>query len=883
MKVNYSTTLKWLVLGKYISLKTYKSLLHDKTYSSKTTIRRIKEDFNTLQETIKLDNDSLQELKSLFEIVVELSPYTTLKELLDNGYISVRTYNALCYYNAELNYTDKTTVALVKKEFTNLSTLLKLRNFGQKSYFELSSVLSSISVDEDILVDGLQVDEYTLNVINSSYDSTFGEDNEFTSYIKSIYITVEDLHFKILNNYSTLYSIYENFDLKGNIIVRQYILDYIRSVISKSPSVSAYKIYVQAEKYLSENINNFSYKDKYNYFLDDFKKEYIYKYYVSICDEAISVRCKHFLEKNLPNFEDLLSFIDKSKESLLNELSSYINRTSKTLIEIIELCSKVREKIKEVEGCDNKTLSLLSLKRKYPFLVMKQREFVIDYLNQNGSPPHFYLLYQYLYAICCSTSEENNCVRIFCSYNGLFDGVEKSLDEIASEKHLSRERIRQLSSVEATRKVLTKEFSIDISEYTGLLNKPYFFCDDKVYLELKNTQNLNFDFRVFGILFCLYGDCRYINYKGFEVVVSNQLFKLKLKSDPFEKTLETILYQSSLRRPKDEMVSLYNFLPKDFKYFEEQKNLLFYALKQINPLQIEFEDDIIIFKQNCIDVTVELVDILEENGRPMFLQELYTAFKSKFPEHKYDNPNKLRANIKRPIKAIGKQSRYALEYWDDICWGSIRDLLIGYLEESDIPVHIDKLVEIVLCHYPNTNVKNITSSLSSDELDRFVQFNGGFYGLESKLYPEKFIRTSIVRRYSFEERLKMYADFIETYHRFPLSNGGEQEASLQRWCNNVFAGALSITKEDIDKLNAVIEYYDKLNYPRNAYEADFLNKCHDYKAFVLENHCLPSQTQGEELYWWIRRSKYSMDSFTDKRRDYFIELLSYISSFGFSI
>lgn len=902
-KLNYNTTLEDLLEYSLVSLKTYNSLLsHYKSLTSNTKLYDIYFLLDNLRNTNAINEDALAELENICSKII-LPPYTTLKELLDNGYISVRSYNVL-RFDASLGYSDETPISVIKREFSNPFELLKLRNFGKKSFVELSNVFSLLPIedystvenktlfieDSSIVEERKPINKLVLNIINAAYEDAFCDDNIYTLFIKAKYPTVEDIHFEVLNDYHNLFSFCEGFNIDGNKQIRQYILNYVRYVINKRPdinslNISTYNIYAEVEEYvkveenLNNNINYFLFVDRYKFLLDDFKKDYIYKCYLSLCDSTISIRTKHFIDKHLPSFEKFLPYLDKSNNCLLDELSKYICRTSKTLVEIIDLCSRIRDKFSKIEQYDNHALTLSSLKCQYPFLVMKQRDFVARFLNQYGKIPHFYLLYQYLNAICSSHNEESRGIRIYCQYYGLFDGIERSLDEIAIRKRLSRERIRQLSTIKEVRKVLKREFPIDINEYVNLLNKPIIYSNDIDFLQLKEIQNLNFDFRAFGIMFCIYADFRYINYRDFEIIISNRLFKSK----PIEKILETIIYKATLRHPKDECVSIYEFIPKSSKYIVEKKELLYKALKTIIPSNIEFCDDIIIYKQNCIDVTSELVAILEENGKPMFLQELFTAFKQKYPEHKYDNPYKLRANIRKPIKAIGKQSKYGLEYWSDVYWGSIRDLLIECIENSEDPVHIDKLLNVVIIHYPNTNIKNIASSLSSDELDRFVQFEGGFYGLANRIYSERFIKSAIVHRYSFEDRLKMYCNFIETYHRFPLSNGGELEASLQRWCNNVFTGAVETSEEEINKLNKSINYYENLNYPRNAFEAEFLNKCKEFKEFILENHCMPSQMHGKELYRWMRRSKDNMNSYTDKRRLYFLDLLSYISSFGFKV
>lgn len=911
--VDKRKTLKELFQRGIISSKTYYSLLRYKCYCSVTPLYIIERDLDKLYTS----HEVLEELKSILGVKEniafntaetvsvfdhsakkDISFNTTLKELFDNGYISVRSYNVL-RFDASLEYTDDTTVAIIKRDFSNPSDLLKLRNFGKKSLFELTNVFHHINdveistkdqaiTEEHTSTDNpaksVIINDYVFSIITSSYVNAFSKECIFTSFIKSLYPTAKELHIKILNNYHILYSIYEEFDIAGNIKIRQYFISYIRNVIQNflvvnSSNKDTYKIYVQAENELSNYTNFFSYTDRFKYFLDEFKKQTIIDFYKSQCNTFISIRSKHFLEKYLPAFENFLPCLDKSEGCLFHDLSRFICIKSKTLVEIAELCSKMRDEFHHVENNENHTLSLASLKCKFPYLIMKQREFVLDFLNQYGSLPHFYILYQYLYAICSSSGKENQRIKIFCSLCGLFDGVEKTLEEVATNSQLSRERVRQLSTGKEVRKELSVAFPIDIYEYLELSKKLYFYNDDPDYLMLKENQNLLFDFRSFAILFCLYSDHRYVNYKGYEILVSNKIFKTK----PLEKILDNIIYRSTLRHPMDERVSVYEFISKNSKYLLEKKRLLYRALENIIPTYIELEEDHIVFKQNCIHVTTELVKILEEKGEVMFLQDLFIAFKSKYPGHKIDTAEKLRPYIKKPLKAIGKQSRYGLETWENIYWGNIRDLLTECLMNSEDPVHIDELLKVVLVHYPNTNVKNIVSTLASDELGRFVQFKGGFYGLERRFYNEKFIKSSIVRRHSFADRLSMFTDFIESYHRFPFSNGGEIEASLQRWYNNVLSGAIEVTDEEISELSNIIDYYEGLNYPKNAFEANFLNKCEEFKTFVLENHCLPSLKKGKELYGWFRQSKENMNSYTDKRRLYFLDLLLYISSYGFRV
>ena len=843
--IDFNTTLNELLSEKLISPVTYESLLlHYKSFSSSTKLKDVRVIYDRLEHNRSFDKKNLEEIANVFRIV-DIKPNTTLRELLDKHYISVRIYNVL-RYDSSLGYTDKTTIATIKKEFACPFYLLKLRNFGKKSFFELNNVLSlipdvssTVVVEQNMGENNNDIDEFIYEVINSSYGIAFSDENAYTLFIRKLYPTAEDIHHAILRDYSILFSIYREFDINENTIIRQYFLDYIREVLQcfkvvETSHIGIYTVYAQSENELSQDISNFSFTDRYRYFFDDFKREYIRNYYIYLYDTSISVRTKHFIDKFLPTFDKFLPYVDKNSVFILDELSKFINRTSKTLIEIIDICSKVRDKFLEVEATENSIIITDTLKEKFPYLVYKQREFVAEFQNKYGNLPYFYLLYQYLFAIC-QIDGKGDCrnIKLFCLYNGLFEDVGISLEKLAVKENLTRERIRQICIVGDICKAVKKSFFFDINNYPNFSTKLFILVNDVDYIAIKEQEKLVCPFRVFGLMLSIYADFRYINFRGLEFLVSNKLFKSK----PIEKILESIICRSSLRQTKDDIVSIYEYIPKSSKYIQEKKEFLYYVLKQLIPSCVDLGEDIIVYKQNSIDVTTELAKILEDNGKPMFLQELFIEFKSKYPAHKYDTPERLRPCIKRPIKAIGKQSKYGLEYWDNVFFGSIRDLLTECLMNSEDPVHIDELVKTVIVHFPNTNVKNIASTLSSDELSRFVQFEGGFYGLERRVYHERFIKSAIVHRYSFSDRLKMFTDFIETYHRFPLSNGGELEASLQRWYNNALSGALNASEDEICTLNLVIEhFYNSLNYPKNAYEADFLSNCEDYQTFIVFRH-----------------------------------------------
>jgi hypothetical protein len=269
----------------------------------------------------------------------------------------------------------------------------------------------------------------------------------------------------------------------------------------------------------------------------------------------------------------------------------------------------------------------------------------------------------------------------------------------------------------------------------------------------------------------------------------------------------------------------------------------------------------------------------------MHVEDIFKEFKTRYPDHKFTDPLQIKSYLfkHKHIKAVGKTSCYALDSWEGVYFGSIRDLLVDLLSDSDVPLHIDNLYDGVTEHYPNTTKASVAATMEDENFQRFIEFEGSYFGLTSKEYSADFVPASSVQRYSFEDRFQMFKDFIETYRRFPSYNGGDKEASLMRWYYNVTTGVLSMTDEQRTMLNDALRRYDELGIPRYATESEFLLKCQDVKDYIRQHHTLPTNKEAPELYAWLRRSRDNYDSFTDKRRQYLTDLLNYVLSFGFSI
>lgn len=802
---------------------------------------------------------------------------TKIKDLYDNELISVRTYNGL-RYEGYVSLKD------IQEKHTNLTDLLRIRNFGKKSLYEITQVFSLLEksfVNDVSKYESESNCNLTINIkeiIAECYRNIFLEESdcEYLLFLRNEYPNSIEFYNNIINTPSIIFNTYINFNYTDNIKIRDSIIDFVKSVYSVLDSFdSEEKIKFLAPCYkaltcLEANRLNFSSLDKFSYFFTP-EQQNILAFEYDLQLKQVSTRTENIIHKLFPQIIDILPFVDSPEECLRKSglPKIILGVRTKTYAELLRLLNALKNKLDVTFDLSDTVISQDKLKIEYPFLLNSQRNFIQEHKNKFGYLPYFYILYNYLKII--SAADRN--IRIFCNFNGIALDSPMSLREIAKQEVLSFERIRQI--VNSTAKKIAYKLRIDFSVYSFLSKKTYILSSDEYFLTIKTNESLNIKFSTFGIIYSVYSDFRFIDIHGFQLLLKKNIFK----RNSLENIIDNIKLLHKQKRSED------NVLPYSAFYNRinsTEQEILKAALIYFKFSDIIIGEDTLVLKRNFINTKHEIVKILEKHGEPMFLSEIFLEFKTKFPEHKFEKADNLRAYIKKPIIAIGRQSRYALDGWG-YNYNSLNGLLYDIISKSNVPLHIDNIYDVVLKYFPKTTIRSIESTMAQDELDRFVIFTNGFYGIEGKSYPQNFIKSNIIRRFTFEQRLQMFKDFIETYKRYPLSNGGEIESSLQRWYYNITNNFLDITEEQLDLFHRLIQHFERNYIPRTGFEIEFFNNCLSYKSFIKTYHILPNRDNGTELYYWLIRSKENFNSYTDFRRIYFTDLLSYISSFGFSI
>lgn len=801
---------------------------------------------------------------------------TTLKELYEQGQISVRTFNCLHYAGME-------NLGEVLSRIETPMDLLNIRHFGRKSYTEMEPILGKMIHSHAEAPSQSEQDPFAalgetlVGIITDAHAVVTSGDTEVKVFLQVAYPEPKNLHNLVMGELDNMLVVVEECSREENLEIRHAYKQFIDLVVkgmeeARDAERNIYSAYKQKHMALAMKMEVFSYEQIARYFLSPLAKDYLEKLYQEQVEARLSVRAQNFVDKFVPHFIDLVRYAEEPFASYRNICPG--QNMAKTLTELFRFNQKFKQDFDRVVKLTDDEIHTELLKHAYPFLTSRQRRFVFDFTREHNHAPLFFLILHYL------RLSENRANKIYCMAHGIFDGQRRALNEIAEAMNLSRERVRQIlcGTIEVQESPLAQDEGW--AYYNDLFELPLIYEKTEEFAKLKESEHLSADFEVFASLICLVADFKVEYVEGRAILVNNSCGDFK-----FSDCMDTLFSIINAKYSASTYVSIDSVLftvPEHLR--PTMKEIVKYIATEIYEVNVT-DDEQLHLTQNYVDVSEELYNILAKKGEPMHVEDIFRTFKQRYPNHKYTEPNQIKSFLfkHKHIKAIGKTSCYGLDSWEDVYFGSIKDLLVDLLSASATPLHIDLLFDGVSEHYPNTSKSSVAATMDFDNLQRFVEFEGGYFGLISKDYPQTYVVATTVQRYRFDERFQMFKEFVETYHRFPGYNGSDQEGSLVRWYYNVTTGVLTISNEQRGLLEETVKRYDELGYPQSATEYEFLTNCYKVMDYIHCHHTLPTNSKAPELYAWLRRSRDNYDSYTDKRRRYMTELLNFVLSFGFSI
>lgn len=616
------------------------------------------------------------------------------------------------------------------------------------------------------------------------------------------------------------------------------------------------------ESTLSQTFEKFPIDDVIKLEHSDAAKEFFNLEFESLKD-MLSVRGRHLCEATWSTYEDMIPFFDCSFESFSKRFAGK-KKSSKELFDFLE-------RFKSIyllhENCSEEEFLKLKNENLFPFLIERELDFAVTFRNKYGRYPMLYILTAYL-------SLSSDRLDSLYSYKfGISSGIARSNNEVAVAYHMTAERVRQIIQGYCLDTTLKFVSMPDWKYY--IINAPLVLTEaSPIYKELSEQEDLQNGFSAFvGLLGLVVGYSK-VRRKGERIYVKKE-YEAKARN-----ILGRLTELIEAKYSRDTRFTISSVVGDD----DVSVSIARLLLTELFDIIID-ENNVFEIKQGRVDVSMEIMEILDAIGSPMTLEEIFMFFKDKYPEHKYENPSQLRAsiNLSDEIVSISKSGIYGLKKWN-LFTGSVRDCAYKILQSEEEPMPDIQLVEQLLQYFPNSNYKSLMSSLMSDSKDRFIHYVDSTIWLTEKAHLTS--KVQVKYRMSFENRLADLKKFLFDYKRWPFISGGDDEASLARWIynhtrSNILSGYDPEKAKQIEKLQ---EQYS--NYSHNNSEYEFQNLCLDFRMFLEKNFRLPEENSENEhesnLAVWFYKILSKKEPYEDNRQIYFNQLLEYLYGFGFT-
>ncbi len=374
----------------------------------------------------------------------------------------------------------------------------------------------------------------------------------------------------------------------------------------------------------------------------------------------------------------------------------------------------------------------------------------------------------------------------------------ESRNWLSNKYGLTNERVRQISKnveIKFSKKVttLTEIFKYSFNLDELIRDRSYFFIKEQPLSNIKGISILSSSTSFANVLKLFNHEEYYVltksqfmhgiigafdqnTYKKFRKLKINVLIKNEfIESTVVKSTLKNFYQFLTGKINKDHYVEVSKFIDGDMT--KEQKNFLTSLLA--DNFNLDRRGNELNIKKNIFVKKSELIrEILTDIDRPLSMTELSYEFHKRFPKYGKD----LRASIQNDknyfivLRGAGQagESKYGLKEWEktkNFIGGSIKELCISFLENSDEPIHIHHLTKHVIKHR-DTNQKNLITNLKLGTKNRFSFFDGGFVGLASRTYSKKILNSyknnesAVSRRINDFIKKNLYYDELKLIKKF---------------------------------------------------------------------------------------------------------------------
>lgn len=626
--------------------------------------------------------------------------------------------------------------------------------------------------------------------------------------------------------------------------------------------------------------------------------------FILVNTNSLSVRSKNAITLHLNKNLKIKNFAERILLSDNFNVKNIKNVGAKCVPEIEIYISIIKDFLLEVSQSNNEK-HLISLKNN--FLI--QRTFSISKIpSEILESESIFLLTNFLLNQN-ALYDETHTVIVKKSFKIYQDQTELTIDDIADEVNLTRERVRQIRKIcldDLFSKLLfIQNFNDDLfQKYNVDINSKQIEINSNNVDIINNTNktNLSREFITYILFAYLCEDFTLIG--NIEDVMQPTYFNARNRHNwnnffLIEKELVTEIDFYALTNDIESRISerieeSYSFCFKSYlskflnnNYIEILDLAFPIAEKIVND---EFElyldlDENIIFKRNTNKQAYEYTyEALEQLGKPSKVKEITKKVLEFHPNYNTDEA-KIRVSMKRKngFVPIGRKSVFGLKKWEkelvNFKGGTIRTIAEEFLLNFNEPQHKKEIEKHVKQYRPKTNANSIYNNLYIDKSNTFVFFENYYIGLSSKKYSNDFkilSKTASSSKHTWEESLEILKEFTNKEKRLPYSSGcPKNEEKLYRWFNiqkrKCYNGKLEKEKEKL--ISEIDEKFPQINGKRRS---NSIEKYTELIAFVKTNSRLPSANKsGEEnlyQFFYKQRKLFDKNQLEAKEEIHFIEI-----------
>ena len=409
------------------------------------------------------------------------------------------------------------------------------------------------------------------------------------------------------------------------------------------------------------------------------------------------------------------------------------------------------------------------------------------------------------------------------------------------------------------------------------------------HLGIYDSITICFLFQIFGLT-CYYANLEKKRIYPYYTFPQNVHFSfyidIKYTSFKYNRALSEVCRLMKVKTEEDILIPIVSYFIDNNYYWDDTfshsdedrrniKGILVELFQRICNAEIQSES--LYIKANFMDYSNQLYEILRDAGERLNKEELLRQLKQRCQEKGFScnltDSTRLSPYITKDPRfvSIGKSGFWGLKEWEEET-GSIRGISIQIVKEAKQPIHINDLIELVKKKRPDSNGNSISSIIRQTAFSgELLLFYDDYIG-----YPrKKYIGEYIIMPKTFEDWLMAFREFVIKNKRFPYSTEDGYEGYLYRWYYRA-SQLTELTSEEILKIDALEK--ELSNYPHNATEYSFLQKCDLFKKFVEGNKRMLTKDDDVELFNWFYKSSRNYSTLNDNREKYFSQLLQYISN-----